>query len=64
MKRIAALSPSFIADCLETILEIGDEYAHLFVKEGGEYLDLVPSLNDSPGWVSTLKNIVLQEVKQ
>lgn len=58
IKRIAVMSPAFIADCLETILEIGEEYQELFLHAGGTDLDLVPSLNDSPAWVDALAAIV------
>jgi ferrochelatase len=61
IKRIAAMSPSFIADCLETTLEIGEEYRDLFLKQGGEALDLIPSLNDSPEWVDVLAAMVRSE---
>lgn len=59
-KRILAFSPSFVADCLETTVEIGSEYKELFEKKGGEHWQLVESLNDNPIWVDTLKDIVLK----
>ncbi len=59
-KNILAFSPSFIADCLETVIEIGDEYKELFEKEGGEHWQLVESLNTNPLWVEALKNMVLE----
>lgn len=58
IKRIAAMSPSFVADCLETTLEIGEEYHELFLENGGEALDLIPSLNDDPAWIEVLANMV------
>lgn len=57
-KKILVFSPAFVADCLETIIEIGVEYQNIFTKYGGETVDLVESLNDHPLWVETLKNIV------
>ena len=59
-KKLLVFSPAFVADCLETIVEIGIEYQHLFVKNGGEKVQLVESLNDSPQWIDTLKNMVLK----
>lgn len=53
-KNLLVFSPAFVADCLETILEIGEEYLHLFQENGGEKLDLVPSLNDGDDWVEFL----------
>ncbi|MCB0819997.1 MAG: ferrochelatase [Bacteroidetes bacterium] len=59
-KRIVVFSPSFTADCLETIHEVGTEYFELFREHGGEKLDLVPSMNDDAAWVEFLKSQVLK----
>ncbi len=61
MKRLLVFSPAFTADCLETTIEIGDEYLEIFQEHGGEHLQLVESLNDSDKWVSTLKSIVTEK---
>jgi protoporphyrin/coproporphyrin ferrochelatase len=58
-KKLLVFSPAFVADCLETVIEIGVEYQELFVKHGGEKVQLVESLNDHPMWIDTLKNIIL-----
>ncbi|MBP9853289.1 MAG: ferrochelatase [Candidatus Omnitrophica bacterium] len=63
-KKILALSPSFVADCLETTVEIGQTYDELFRKEGGERLDLVESLNVQPQWIECLKSLVLENDSQ
>ncbi len=57
MKKLLVFSPAFVADCLETTIEIGDEYQELFEKYGGEKIQLVPSLNDSATWVDALYDI-------
>lgn len=57
-KRILAFSPAFVADCLETVIEIGEEYQELFVKGGGEKIQLVPSSNDHPRFVDGLEEII------
>lgn len=59
IKKILVFSPAFVADCLETTIEIGVEYQELFREHGGEQIQLVPSLNDHPRWVETLKNLVI-----
>lgn len=59
MKKLLVFSPAFTADCLETIIEIGEEYQHIFKEHGGEKVQLVESLNDHPLWISCLKEIVL-----
>ena len=60
MKKILVFSPAFTADCLETIIEIGEEYQDIFAANGGEKVQLVESLNDHPLWIQCLKELVLQ----
>ncbi|MGH1432894.1 MAG: ferrochelatase [Lewinella sp.] len=57
-KRILVFSPAFVADCLETIIEISDEYQEEFEEMGGEKVDLVPSLNDDPRWIAAVTEMV------
>jgi len=59
-KNILVFSPAFVADCLETTIEISDEYQEIFTENGGGELQLVPSLNSHPKWITTLKDIVLK----
>lgn len=54
MKKILVFSPAFVADCLETLYELGMEAQAEFQATGGEQLDLVPSLNASTAWVDFL----------
>ena len=58
IKRILILAPSFVADCLETKIEIEKEYSHLFKAHGGEQLQLVESLNDNDFWIEALKQMI------
>ncbi|MCA9687945.1 MAG: ferrochelatase, partial [Myxococcales bacterium] len=53
-KRLAVLCPAFVADCLETLEEIGIRAVADFRAAGGEELRLVPSLNATPTWVDGL----------
>lgn len=57
-KRVLVFSPAFVADCLETTIEIGYEYKEEFDEAGGEALDLVESLNDSDLWIQSIKDMV------
>lgn len=57
-KKLLVVSPAFVADCLETVIEIGEEYAELFKASGGDELRLVPSLNASSTWVDALSTLV------
>jgi protoporphyrin/coproporphyrin ferrochelatase len=59
IKKILMFSPAFVADCLETIHEIGTEYDELFQHHGGEKITLVESLNVHPKWVQVLKEMVI-----
>ena len=59
IKHVLVFSPAFVADCLETTVEIGMEYQHLFKSLGGERWQLVESLNTSPTWIECLKELVL-----
>lgn len=61
-KNLLVFSPAFVADCLETIVEIGIEYQNLFKEHGGEKVQLVESLNDHPLWVDALKKLVLKNL--
>tara|TARA_Y200000002_G_scaffold65261_1_gene50183 strand:+ start:8326 stop:9384 length:1059 start_codon:yes stop_codon:yes gene_type:complete len=57
-KNVLVFSPAFTADCLETIIEIGDEYYELFDNSGGENLDYVESLNYSDLWADAIIDII------
>jgi protoporphyrin/coproporphyrin ferrochelatase len=57
-KKVLVTAPAFVADCLETTVEIGWEYKELFIENGGEKLQMVESLNDSPNWISALEEIL------
>lgn len=57
-KRVAVFCPAFVADCLETVEEIGIRGRELFKAAGGEELTLVPSLNAHPTWVQTVVELV------
>jgi ferrochelatase len=60
-KKLLVFSPAFVADCLETTIEVGVEYLQIFKTNGGEHLQLVESLNDSPVWVDALRKMVLSQ---
>lgn len=58
VKRVLVVAPSFVADCLETIVEIDREYKELFIANGGEKLTMVESLNADDKWVEAVKDMV------
>jgi protoporphyrin/coproporphyrin ferrochelatase len=58
VKRVAVCCPSFVADCLETLEEIGLRGARTFQAAGGEHLELVPAVNDAPQFIDTLAGLI------
>ena len=57
-KNLLVFSSAFVADCLETTIEIGSEFDELFIENGGDKVQLVPSLNSEDFWVEGLKSII------
>jgi ferrochelatase len=55
VKRLLVVCPSFVTDCLETLEEIGVRGKQVFESAGGDELNLVPCLNDSPPWIEKLQ---------
>ncbi|MFC2188561.1 ferrochelatase [Peijinzhouia sedimentorum] len=60
IKKVLVYCPAFIADCLETTVEVGEEYKEQFEEAGGEVWQLVESLNDSPDWIACLRELVYE----
>ncbi|MEM7677333.1 MAG: ferrochelatase, partial [Myxococcota bacterium] len=58
VRRLAVMCPAFVADCLETIEEIGIRAKEDWVAAGGEDLLLVPSLNSEPAWADAVVRLV------
>ncbi len=61
-KRLAVFCPAFVADCLETLEEIGMRAKEQFTAAGGDDLALVPSLNSTDAWADTVTQMVLRHV--
>jgi ferrochelatase len=58
VRRHAVLCPSFVADCLETLEEVGIRARAQWLALGGETLALVPCVNASPAWVRAAAELV------
>jgi ferrochelatase len=56
-RRVDVICPGFVADCLETLEELGIEGKALFLGAGGKAFELLPCLNDRPGWIEALAAI-------
>lgn len=57
VKKLLVMCPAFVADCIETLEEIGDRGLAQFQAAGGESLQLVPCLNDHPSWAEALNTL-------
>lgn len=60
-KSLAVYSPSFVADCLETIDELGHELNETAHEDGGE-IHFISSLNDDDLWCENFARLVESEV--
>ena len=58
VKRMAVICPAFVADCLETLEEIGMRAKEDFQAAGGEDLWLVPCMNTHPAWIKALSGLI------
>ena len=56
------ICPGFVADCLETLEEIGIEGRAEFLKAGGKEFHLIPCLNESDAWIKALAQIALEHI--
>jgi ferrochelatase len=62
VKTVDVICPGFSADCLETIEEVGDEYAEIFRKAGGDKLNYIPALNERPDHLDALADILARNL--
>lgn len=58
LKRVDVACPGFVADCLETLEEIGLEAQRAFLGAGGQGFHALPCLNESPEWILAMAKIV------
>ncbi len=63
-RNLLVASPSFVADCLETLEEIGIRAKGLWQDLGGKEFTLVSCLNSHPLWIKGLANIVKANIKR
>ncbi|MCK8488118.1 ferrochelatase [Paenibacillus sp. MBLB2552] len=67
-KRPLLFAPGFVADCLETLYELGVEAKEDFTARSGGASDgdgftVAPCLNDQPDWLEALAGIVRDQTK-
>ncbi len=58
VKSLLVFCPAFVADCLETTIEVSVEYQEEFEELGGEHVQLVEGLNDHPKWIEAVAELV------
>ncbi len=58
VKSVDVMCPGFVADCLETLEEIGLEARAAYLEAGGEDFRYVPCLNDDPAWIAALGALI------
>jgi len=58
VRRADVICPGFVADCLETLEEIGMECRESFLSAGGREFHYIPCLNERPDWITTLAQVV------
>lgn len=58
IKQLAVACPSFVADCLETIEEVGMRCKEQWLQMGGTEFSLIPCLNTEQEWVNAIAQIV------
>lgn len=63
VKHLLIVPIAFVSDHLETLFEIGIEFRHLAKEKGVEQFEVMEGLNDSPKFISALKELVLDRVK-
>jgi ferrochelatase len=62
-RHVMVICPGFVADCLETIDEIGHVGLAQFRAAGGETLQLIAGLNDRPRWIAAMTEIALEQLQ-
>jgi ferrochelatase len=62
-ERVDVICPGFVADCLETLEEIGIEGRNTFLAAGGKAFHLIPCLNDSPAWIDALAKLAIHHLQ-
>jgi len=62
VKRLAVVTPGFVADCVETLEEIAEQNKEIFLEHGGEHFAALPCLNDSPEGMRVIETVVDREL--
>lgn len=58
VRCLAVVMPAFVADCLETLEEVGIRLREQWLAMGETSFVLIPCLNSDPAWVVALDNMI------
>lgn len=64
VKKLLVMCPAFVADCLETIEEIGMRAKEDFVEAGGDEMILVPCVNGHPRWLEGMETLTRRHLEK
>ena len=56
-KKLLVICPAFVADCLETIEEIGMRGCEQFMAGNGKEYTRIPCMNEHPAWITALEKM-------
>jgi ferrochelatase len=62
VRRVDAICPGFVSDCLETLEEIAMEARETFVEAGGERFNYIACLNEAPAFIDGLAALVERQL--
>ena len=61
--RVDVICPGFVVDCLETLEEIAIEAKNDFLSAGGKQFHYIACLNDAPGFIGALADLVQEQMR-
>lgn len=64
VRKLLVICPSFVADCLETLEEMGMRGRQTFLDAGGTDFQLIPCLNTHPRWLDFLEKLTREFVDE
>lgn len=63
VRRVDVICPGFVADCLETLEEIGQEGKEEFLAAGGSEYHYIPALNEEEAWIMALARLAEEQLR-
>nr|WP_321983913.1 ferrochelatase [uncultured Lichenicoccus sp.] len=62
LRKLAVVMPGFLADCIETLDEIGNELREAFLQAGGEKFFAIPCVNADEEAIDMLETLARAEI--